>query len=327
MKALRITLALLITVSLNAEAQAPAAAIECLDYDDNNARLRCFDLAIGYKPKEPPKAEERAPVRWKVRDSNTISPVGDADWGAKPGLFQLGRSDGKDFSAVKASLVGVQRAIDAPGRVYNTWEPFFGVSWDKDTTTSKPKDMRQAFVGITGQLNESGPEGTSLNPTFRIGFRDDARADTHGLFATAHVDVIRMSWVNDPELPDRNATVFVPFFGLHTTRTRTSPSAVGDGTYTGTYIGAKAEIKLWAFVPRLSVVGQAQYYRDLDTSGDAAKRNKRFATVGLKYDLVDASAKKGWVPSLSLTRQSGADPVTGDGPANKTVLGLGVKYD
>lgn len=327
MKAIHITLALVLVFSAKAEAQVPATASECRDIHDGATRLRCLDLAIGYKPKEAPKIEERPEVRWKVRDSSTISPVGDADWGTKPGLFQLGRSDGRDFSSVKVSLVGVLRAIEAPGRVYNTWEPFFGVSWDKDTSTSKPRDLRQAFIGITGQLNESGPDGTSLNPTFRIGFRDDAKADTHGLFATAHVDVIRMPWVNDPELPDRNASIFVPFFGLHMARTRTSPGAVSDGTYTGAYAGAKTEIKLWGIVPRLSVVGQAQYYRDLDTPGDTAKRNKRFATVGLKYDLVDASTKKGWIPSLSLSRQSGTDPVTGDGPARKTVLGLGVKYD
>jgi len=300
---------------------------DCLKLEKSEARLACFDKRTGYEPKEAPKPEERPAIKWKVRDSGTVSPIGYADVGTKPGLFQIGRTDGKDFTMAKVAVVGVVRAINQPDGFFDGWEPFVGASWDRDTSAKTPKDLRQALVGISGQIGSPGPTGVSAFPTLRIGYKDDIKTHVTGPFVNAHVDIIYLPWVNTPELPGATSWALVPYAGLYSTASHSDPDATTDGTYTGAYGGAKLEVKLGAIAERLSLTGQGQYYRDLNTPGGTGKRTLRFATVGLKYDLVDPKAKKGWVPSLSLAWQRGTEPVTGEGPSRKTVLGFGVKFD
>jgi len=325
------TLALLAAMTLSTAALAQAAPSgsvdDCLKFEKPDARLACYDNKTGFQPKEAPKADERPAVSWKVRDSGTVSPIGFADVGTKPGLFQIGRTDGVDFTSAKVALVGVGRAINQPQGFFDGWEPFVGVSWDRDTSAKTPKDLRQVLVGISGQIGTPGPTGVSAFPTLRIGYKDEVKAHTSGGFVNAHFDIIYLPWVNSPEVSGKNSSAFVPYLGLYSDSAHASPSTSQDGTYLGAYLGAKLEVKLGAIVERLSLTGQGQYYRDSTTPGSEEKRTLRFGTVGLKYDLVDPNAKQGWVPSLSLSWQRGTEPVTGEGPSRKTVLGFGVKFD
>lgn len=89
----------------------------------------------------------------------------------------------------------------------------------------------------------------------------------------------------------------------------------------------KNEFKLWAIADRLSLAVTGQAYRDAHAPSTVGKRTLRFGSVGFKYDLADPEKKGGWVPSLSLAWQRGTDPVTGEGPGEKTLLGLTVKYN
>lgn len=300
---------------------------ECLALQKTDERLACYDRQTGFQPKEAPKVEQRPAVRWKVRDSGTVSPVGAADIGSKAGQFQIGDSDGKNFTTAKVGIVGVGRAINRPGGFFDGWEPFFGLSWDRDTSAKVPKDLRQYVVGITGQVFAPPPGGTTAMPTVRFGYRDEKKAHTSGGFANLHVDIIHLPWVTSPEGPGLNAPAFVPFLGVLTRASNASPGATTDGTYTGLYLGAKYELKLGAIVERLSASAQAQYFKEVAAPGANDKLRMRYVSVGLKYDLVDPKATSGWVPSLSLTHQHGTDPVSGEGPAKKTTLALGVKFD
>jgi hypothetical protein len=308
-------------------AQPPLNVDDCLKLEKGEARLACYDKRAGYQPKEAPKPEERPAIKWKVRDSGTVSPIGFADVGTKPGLFQVGRTDGEDFTTAKVAVIGVIKAINQPEGFFDGWEPFVGASWDRDTSAKTPKDLRQVLIGISGQIGTPGPRGVSAFPTLRLGYKDDIKAHTSGAFINAHVDIIYLPWVNTPELDGKNSWAFVPYVGMYSSALHSSPESPEDGTYTGPYAGAKLEVNLGAIAERLSFTGQGQYYRDVSVPGEADKRTLRFATVGLKYDLVDPKAKKGWVPSLSLSWQRGTEPVTGEGPSRKTVLGFGVKFD
>lgn len=310
-----------------AAAQATPSVDECLKLEKSEARLTCYDKNHNYQPKETPKAEERPPIKWKVRDSGTVSPIGFADVGTKPSLFQVGRTDGKDFTTAKLAVVGVFRAINQPDGFFDGWEPFVGTSWDKDTSSKTPKDLRQVLVGISGQVGTPGPLGISAFPTLRLGYKDEVTAHTQGAFANLHVDVIYLPWVNTPEVSGSNSWALVPYVGLYSAASHASPVTFQDGIYTGSYTGAKLEVKLGAIAERLSLTGQGQYYRDASVPGGVDKRTLHFGSVGLKYDLVDPKAKKGWGPSLSLSWQQGNEPVTGEGPSRKTVLGFGVKFD
>lgn len=308
-------------------AQAPVNAGNCLELEKGEARLACYDKQAGYRPKEAPKPEDRPAIKWKVRDSGTVSPIGFADVGTKPGLFQIGRTDGEDFTKAKVAVVGVVRAINQPDGFLDGWEPFFGASWDRDTAAKTPKDLRQVLVGISGQIGTPGPTGISTFPTLRLGYKDNLKVHTSGAFVNVHFDIIYLPWVNTPELDGKNSWALVPYVGVYSSAVHASPATVQDGTYLGSYAGAKLEVKLGAIVDRLSLTAQGQYYRDASAPGDLGKRTLRFATVGLTYDLVDPKAKRGWVPSLSLSWQRGTEPVTGEGPGRATVLGFGVKFD
>lgn len=310
-----------------AAAQATFNVDECLKLDKPEARLTCYDKSLNYQPKESPKVEERPLIKWNVRDSGTVSPIGFADVGSKPGLLQVGRTDGKDFTTVKLSAVGVFSAINQPNGFFNGWEPFIGASWNRDTSATTPKDLRQVLVGISGQVGTPGPLGISAFPTLRLGYKDEVNTHSRGGFLNLHVDVIYLPWVNTPEVSGINSWALVPYVGLYSAASHASPEAPQDGTYTGSYAGAKLEVKLGAIAERLSLTGQSQYYRDANVPGGAGKRTLHFHSVGLTYDLVDPNAKKGWVPSLSLSWQRGSEPVTSEGPSQKTVLGFGVKYD
>jgi len=322
-----LTIAMIVPAVSLAQAVTGGSVDDCLKFEKPDARLACYDMKTGFQPKEQPKADERPAVRWKVRDSGTVSPIGFADVGTKPGLFQVGRTDGTDFTSAKVAIVGVGRAINQPDGFFDGWEPFVGVSWDRDTSAKKPKDLRQAVVGISGQIGTPGPTDVSAFPTFRIGYKKDVKADKNRGFLNAHLDVIYIPWVNSPEGLGKNSSAFVPYIGLYSEATRTNPSTSNDGTYLGAYLGAKWEVKLGAIAERLTLTAQGQVYRDGNTPISEINRTLRFGTIGLKYDLVDPKAKQGWVPSLSLSWQRGTEPVTGEGPTRKTVLGFGVKFD
>jgi hypothetical protein len=266
-------------------------------------------------------------VKWKIRDSGTVSPIGFADVGTKPGLLQVGRSDGKDFSTAKVAVVGVIRAIDQPNGFFDGWEPFLGASWDRDTSAKTPKDLRQVLVGISGQIGSPKPDGVSAFPTVRLGYKDDSKANAKGAFLNTHVDVIYLPWVNSSEGAGINSWAFVPYLGLYAESAHAAPAATQDGSFVGSYAGGKLEYKLGVIAERLSVTGQGQYYRDFRAPVNVGKRVHRFASLGIKYDLVDPKTKTGWVPSVSLSWQRGTEPVTGEGPSRKTVLGFGVKFD
>ncbi|UDF34090.1 UNVERIFIED_ORG: hypothetical protein LHJ69_16030 [Shinella sp. XGS7] len=321
---------------------------ECLKFQKADERLACFDKALGFKPEpatpaqdtsSPPSLNQQkvAPkssgdsdlklVTWKLRDSGTVSPTGYADIGTKPAVFQVGRDDGKDFTKVKASAVGVMAALNLPGNPFNGWERFFGVSWNRDTSAKTPKDERQLFLGISGMLLRPSPTGTGLFPTFRLGYKDDTKAHTHEGWTNAHFDVIHLPWVANFEMPEKNSWAPVPYFGLFSSNPKSSPSAASDGSYYGFYVGLKNEFKLWAIADRLSLAVTGQAYRDAHAPSTVGKRTLRFGSVGFKYDLADPEKKGGWVPSLSLAWQRGTDPVTGEGPGEKTLLGLTVKYN
>lgn len=227
---------------------------ECLKFQKADERLACFDKALGFKPEpatpaqdtsSPPSLNQQkvAPkssgdsdlklVTWKLRDSGTVSPTGYADIGTKPAVFQVGRDDGKDFTKVKASAVGVMAALNLPGNPFNGWERFFGVSWNRDTSAKTPKDERQLFLGISGMLLRPSPTGTGLFPTFRLGYKDDTKAHTHEGWTNAHFDVIHLPWVANFEMPEKNSWAPVPYFGLFLQTRRALPQPRRTAATTG----------------------------------------------------------------------------------------------
>ncbi len=272
-------------------------------------------------------AQEPSLVTWKIRDASAISPAGLADVGGGPALFQLGRSDGQSFSTIRLAALGAFRGIDTPG-FFEGWEPFVALGWERDSGTDPPKDQRQFVLGLTGQVRDPGIDGTTFLPTLRLGHRQERHTDTRSDFANLHVDVIHLPWVGGDQGEGLNYYALIPFAGVLFGNARSRiPDPALEGGRVGLYAGIRGEAQLYALLPRLTAVASAQWYQDVRAPAASEKRGERFTTVGVRYDLVDPAAKAGWIPSLSLSYQQGTDPVTGEGPARRTVLGLGVKFN
>lgn len=332
------------TLSLSAMAQAkpeePDAPKlkDCVaERKDPALRLKCFDdfAERSAKKEEADKAKARAestaeadkPIRWRLRNSGTITTAYDADLGKKPAQFQIGRADGKDFTAVQAAAVGVFKRINSPGSFFNTWEGFTALAWDRDTAAKSPHDARTLIGGISGPVFTSGPDDLQVLATARVGYAVDVLKDTSESFVNLHGDILLLPLLRRKQTDDNNVILPVPFVGMLARRVSSNPASPDDGRRTGFYAGIKAETQLYRFLPRLTAAASAQWFRDTRVPSGTAKRTDKFFDAALNYDLVDPKTKKGWVPSITLTRQVGMDPVGGQGPSHKTVLALSVKYD
>lgn len=327
------------STALGQSGNAPTPTIEsCIPLKDVVARLACFDEVAAREVQQKEKARDaelqekreqlEQTVDWRIRDSATVSPAGLADLGTKPALFNLGRSGGSTFSVVRAAAYGVLQPINQPGGLFDTWQPFFGAGWTRDTTGKVEKDLRQATIGITGNVVDAGPQDTAVIATMRLGVRDEVKSHTRDAFLNLHADILHLPWLVSDQTEATSNLFVVPFLGLLSESSKTSTPAITSSVRrSAIYGGLKAEYQLFRAVPMLSGTASVQWFRDVHVSSDGDKRKPRFFEIGVTYHLVDPKTKRGWLPSVTLTRQSGLNPVTGLGPGAKTTLGLGVRFN
>lgn len=318
---------------------APPKIYDCVRMEgEPDKQLACFrDYAkpiVSKMQKDHEEKQQRLKEKqealipkWKLRDTSTITPGGEYDIGAKPASVQLGTSEGKSISTAKISVFGVLQPIN--GGPLDTWERFFNVAWDRDISAKTPKDLRQFIVGMEGNLLTGSFASTGqAHLTLRAGHRDDVRSDTRGSFLNANADLYYIPWISGKRGEDvTHRGIYFPV-GLLVEKTKSADANAGpEGTRSSLYAGVRFETDLNAILPRLSANASTQWFRDIRVPSGADKRRTRYSALGITYDLVDPKSKTGWVPSLSLARQVGTDPVTGEGPVRKTVFGLGVKFD
>ena len=259
------------------EAEKVPTLVECdLIKDSDAEQLKCFRAfakpEIEKQKKEYAKKEEEAKKdterfvrKWKVRDTTTVTPAGDIDIGSKSGTFQIGTSGGQSTSVAKVSALGILQPIN--GGILDTWEPFFGASWDRDTTAKTPKDQRQFLVGISGGLFNIGNDGSQVFSTLRVGRRNDIRADTESGFVNLHADIYLLPWIRGKQ---GESTTYSGTYLTSGVLIQDSKSAIPnpalDGRRTGIYAGVKWEGQLNALLPRFTVSASTQTFRDIEVS-------------------------------------------------------------
>ena len=328
--------ALLLT-ALQALAQSPAD--KCLPIDEDKGRLACFDEAMNRAPKQ--KAEARSPaapimeasavetttpekkskVQLTLRQSGDFNNFGGADLVDKPAQFNVQRSDGKDATSAKAALIAAFRPINDLG-----WQPFASGAWNRDTAAAKPKDIRDLSVGVAGPLWDPLPSGWTLYSTLRFTHRDDryGTADSDGL--ALHTNVVILRWVSAIPDPVKNSYSLVPQFGY--LAENRNGGALDAGAWRSLYGGFQAAAQLNGWVPRLAL--SLDYQRFIDTSVPSGndKRRVNHALLALTYALTDPDDKAiTFRPYLSLSREVGTDVLGGGSPTNRTIFGLGLKYN
>ena len=298
----------------------PAA---CLEVHDEAKRLTCLDEVLGYKPPERKAEDQPKPKPWvavTVRQSADFTNFAGADLVDKPGQLNLQRSDGEDSSVVKLAAIAVFRPVNDLG-----WQPFGAVAWNRDTSGSKPKDLRDLSVGIVGPLWDAADSGWTLFPTLRATHRVDRFGTSDANSLGLHVNVVNLSWVT--VIPDAktNTFSFVPQFGY--VAEKRNGGGADEGNWRSGYVGFEASVQLNRVLPRLSTSVGFRRFGDQSVPDGSVKRRVNHTIFSLTYALTDPEDTSALLrPSILLSREVGTDVLGGDA-TNKTVLGLGIKFN
>ena len=329
--------AVLLFAALPVFGQAPMD--RCFALVERDARLECYDTVL-QRPEpanpEPPKPAASAvdirpvvetipprkpDVQLVLRQGGDFTNFEGADLVDKPALFNVQRSDGTDSTIAKAALTAVYRPINDLG-----WQPFGSAIWNRDTSGAKPKDVRSIGLGIVGPLWDAASYGWTLLPTLRLTRRDDRFGDSDSNLLSIQVNVIKLSWVTSIADAAQNSYSFIPQVGF-LAENRTG-GATDRGSWRSTYGGFEAAAALNRYLPRLGATLTYQRFIDTTTPAGNTKRRANYTAAALTYALTDPDDKSIiFRPFLTLSREVGTDVLGGTGPTNKTIFGLGLKYN
>jgi len=261
------------------QAMAQNATDRCLKMDDK-PRLECYDFelhragpgtssvaqptpdiaaASAATVAAKPTAWSLADTKFKIRQSGDYTTFGEEDFVDKPGLLTVQRSDGQNSTTAKLAVIAAFPAIGSLG-----WQPFASSSWNRDTSGSKPKDIRDLNIGVMGSLWDVLPSGWTLFPTLRATHRSDRfdTSDSNGL--ALNVNVVVLNWVSSP-------IYVVPQFGY--LAEKRNGGGTDEGTWRSAYVGVDAAAKLDGFVPRLALsVGYQRFVDEAVPSGSSKRR-------------------------------------------------------
>ena len=276
-------------------------------------RLTCYDGVAERVIPEGGTVPGRKLLGWKVREKIGVDTVGDYAAEAGGAKFELGRSDGTNYSTSKVAALYLADPVGKAG-----WNPFYGIGWNRDSSDpTKRLDSREVAVGITGAAG-------SFQPTLLVVARKKLYSQAREFGLTAHSDLYV------PALDYANKSLIyslVPLFGLAVTSLDDNDATTTDGTFAGGYVGVRFEYKPKDLFPRVTVSGKLQAYADAKVPSGSAKRQTQYGSLSLGYDLIDPETKAGWVPAIKLSLQRGADPVGGEAPARKITLALTARYN
>lgn len=313
-----------------ADESDPAA---CKKIVDSGARLVCFDTTVvepaptaeskkdGDKDSEPDQPKKKPWVELKIREKGDFSNFGGGDVVDKPGQLNLQRTDGKDGSGVKIAAIAAFRPINVLG-----WQPFAAGDWNRDTTGTKPKDLFDLSVGITGSLWDAFSPGWTLLPTLRAMHRRDEFGTTDLNALSLHINIITLKWVTMVEKPHENSYSFVPHLGYRAEHR--NGGGKDEGRWGSAYVGLDTSAQLNGIMPRLSATLSYQRFSDLSAPSGQTKRQANYTVASIKYAFTDPEDKTATLkPSISLSHETGTDVLGGGDKTNKTSLGLGLKFN
>lgn len=296
----------------------------CLQLHDAVKRLACLDDALGYVRPVQTADEQPSPKPWvaiTVRQSADFTNFAGVDMVDKPGQLSLQRSDGKDSSTVRIAAIAAFRPLNDLG-----WQPFGAVAWNRDTSGSKPKDLRDLSVGVVGPLWDAASSGWTLFPTLRATHRVDRFGTLDANALSLHVNVVKLSWVSSIPSARTNSFSFVPQFGF--LAEKRNGGGADEGNWRSGYVGFEASAMLDRVLPRLSTSLGVQRFGDQSVPDGSVKRRVNHTTLSLTYALTDPEDKSVLLrPFISLSREVGTDVLGGGDPVNKTVLALGIKFN
>lgn len=263
---------------------------------------------------------------WTIAIRNSSTPTADYslyDMGTKGGSYSLLHEKGESNHNATVGVLVYRRPFD--------WDPesrfqlFGGASVVRSGAGASKKDIRDVTLGVTGRAwtnqADSGAAATdrevSVLQTTQYIRREDKYGASEGHVARLHVDVIWAPLASGKWL----WAGFVPQAGLlFERRTGGGP---GDGRWDAGYVGLMANKRDGRI--QASVTGR--WLRDFRVPGTNAKRRDHVFSASLDFFFYDTVATStAFQPSMFITRQVGNDFLTGVANANKTELGLRIKY-
>lgn len=300
-------------------------------------RLACFDRAIAKAaapiatvpmPGAPASTATNSgqtqtlkPVRFLIRDTGNFSIAGGYSLGTKAAQIALQQVDGKEASSAKAAALAIFPAWNALGS-----QAFASIGWNRDTTGTTPKDIRDLSVGVTSPFWDIQEHGWTLTGTAQLIHRSDVYGTKDGDTLGTQINYMRLNWITQPRTPGINTFLFVPYVGyLHEQR---KSKLSDDGRWSSAYLGLAVDGQLDAISPRLTSNASYRRLYDQNAPGSNAKRRNRFSTLSFDYELTDPEDKSISVrPSIFLARDVGIDFLAGTSATNKTSFGFRLKVN
>lgn len=302
-------------------------AEECLQIGDTERRLQCYDKRLGYQASEtdaPSKVQPqpKPAIRFILREKGDLNNFAGADMVDKPGQLNLKSENGTDSSSAKFGVIGAFRPVNDLG-----WQPFVSAAWNRDTSGTSPKDIRDFSLGITGPLWDPLDPGWTLFPTLRATRRYDQFGSAESNRFGLHVNFVKLSWVNSVPGAQTNSYAFVPHIGM--VDNYPPSNGANGGLWRGAYAGFNLAADLNRIAPRLSANLGYEYFVDAAVPDGRRIRQEPYTTLGFSYALTDPEDKSiVFRPAISLAREIGMDVLGGSASTvNRTTLGITLKYN
>ncbi len=286
---------------------------KCFPIKDAVTRADCYDQLL----KRPPGPDKKLPipsdVKIKVLQKATWNNFRNNDLVDKPSTIDFQRKNGVDGTRVQFGTVAY-RPIDDLGQ----WVGFASAAWNRDATDpSKKKDIRDTGLGFASFLPildyEFGVQGV-----FQFVHRHDINNQLDGNRWNAHFNLEVNNWVQ------QDPFIFIPYFAyLHDKR------MIKDfyGNWRSIYYGFSFGVPIHAISKHLTIVAEARRFNDVSVPSAFERRHLNFGSLAIVYEFTDPEDKSiSFRPSISISRTTGTDVLSGWDKENKTVASLGVKY-
>lgn len=302
-------------------AQAPS----CLDIEDNQKRLACYDQVHGRTA--PPTAEKKADAGPSLLSFVTVRDEGlpNSLPTAGPAFLGYVKNGDKEGSLVKLSAIFTGPALTHGG---SGTAPFGSLSVYRDLTGSTPRNTIGARAGLRGTLFDYVETGFALDTTASVSTKEDRikHTATDGVLLTSKLVAAKLA-TGAPFGSTGIPYQLVPTFGLGVDRIRNAPG--GSPTGTNRFVLAGASLALWpSVIQRVQISARYQHLSDLSASSGIDKRRLNYREASIDYYLFSPSDDKAVVqPIFSISRERGDDPISGIGGVNRTMIGLKLKVN
>lgn len=323
--------ALLLPVAGGAATDLKAEVATCLNLSGNAEIAKCVrgaakkveDEEYAALQKEQAKAAaEAGNPKYYLRDTwASVSEFTGYGLGDKGASLSFQRKNGDEATVAKGAVFAL-----FPALALGQFQPFAGIAWSRDTTGTTKKDSRDLTVGSVGVWQPEEGRGTeilTLLHTLQFTHRSDIYGKGGGNIARAHFDFNWPYLSNGREL--WNFSVLPHAAMLWHDRTG---GGKDQGLWRSAYIGLTVTKPVEVGGQHLKASLLVRKLHDFHVPAGNLERRDRYTNLSIDWFFNGAVQNDAaFQPSIFLTREVGADFLTGVDRTNKTTVGVRFKFN